>query len=190
MEKQERNKMAAEIADSISDFLRGYIETILSPTTILTYAASMHGKPIITYNNTFKESEGDSSCVYGVYADKDKLHSTCKPAELMTMEQVCNSGELFGVDVDDYLSAHSNPLVKGDYENVALRFSNHFLNAIGLDYEGLKKNVVAELAKCIVKSIPYKDIIKAYPMEELGEYHEDYDGQEYIDDCRKKYMSM
>lgn len=101
----------------------------------------------------------------------------------MAMEKSAD-GELFSAAADDFLDFFS--IDTEEYNKKRLEFTNHFLKAIdeNLDYESVKKTLMNEIMKNIATTIPFAEMIHAYSKEEVGEYHDTYDGQTYVEDCR------
>jgi len=167
----------------IAEHIGKVISHALEPINILTYAVSQYGCPVMSYNNPF-DPQGKDVC-YGVYVDThaDEYAQTATKAvgKLVALLK-CDSGEVdeaYAEDFVDFFTAEHD-----EFEKNCESFARHFLRAVGCDYDTAKdeirKSVITELAK----AIPYAEMITAYPKSEVGEYHETYDGQNYVEECR------
>lgn len=180
--KLDNNAISRVIAEHIGKA----IADALAPINILTYAVSQYGCPVMTYNNPFDPHGKDVKDVcYGVYIDTHAdVCGTTTPKVVGKLVALlkCDSGEVNDAYAEDFVDFFSADF--DEYEKNCESFARHFLNAVGCDYdaakEEIRKSVITELAK----AIPYAEMITAYPKSEVGEYHETYDGQNYVEECR------
>ena len=186
---KETNEIITEVANRLGEHIKEKIERTLSPLNVLNYIIEKRGEPVLTYNDIYDPNGHDvKDTCYGVYVSHKNEHlgfsAPAGTGELMAMEKSAD-GELFSTAADDFLDFFSIDME--DYNKKRLEFTNHFLKAIdeNLDYESVKKTLMNEIMKNIATAIPYADIVNAYPMEEVGEYHNAYEGQCYVEDCRE-----
>lgn len=183
----ETKDIISAVANRLGEHIKKQIEQTLTPLNVLNYMVEKRGAPVLTYEKKFRPNDEWRDECYGVFVTHDEEHlGMTAPAGtgvLMTLEKSCNNDALFSSDARDYLDYYSAD--KKEYEEQQLNFANHFLGAMGLDYECLKAEIMAEMMKSIAATIPYADMVSAYPMEEVGAYHNGYDGQCYIEDCRE-----
>lgn len=185
---KETNEIIAEVANRLGEHIKGKIEKTLSPLNVLNYIVEKMGEPVLTYDNIYDPNGHDvKDTCYGVYVSHKNEHlGVSAPAgtgELMAMEKSAD-GELFSAAADDFLDFFSIDME--EYNKKRLEFTNHFLKAIdeNLDYESVKKTLMNEIMKNIATTIPFAEMVHAYSKEEVGEYHDTYDGQNYVEDCR------
>lgn len=185
---KETNEIIAEVANRLGEHIKEKIERTLSPLNVLNYIVEKKGEPVLTYNDIYDPNGHDvKDTCYGVYVSHKNEHlgfsAPAGTGELMAMEKSAD-GELFSAAADDFLDFFSIDME--DYNKKRLEFTNHFLKAIdeNLAYESVKKMLMNEIMKNIATTIPFAEMIHAYSKEEVGEYHDTYDGQTYVEDCR------
>ena len=185
---KETNEIITEVANRLGEHIKEKIERTLSPLNVLNYIVEKRGEPVLTYNDIYDPNGHDvKDTCYGVYVSHKNEHlgfsAPAGTGELMAMEK-STDGELFNTAADDFLDFFSIDME--DYNKKRLEFTNHFLKAIdeNLDYESVKKTLMNEIMKNIATTIPFAEMIHAYSKEEVGEYHDTYDGQTYVEDCR------
>ena len=185
---KETNEIITEVANRLGEHIKEKIERTLSPLNVLNYIVEKRGEPVLTYNDIYDPNGHDvKDTCYGVYVSHKNEHlgfsAPAGTGELMAMEKSAD-GELFSAAADDFLDFFSIDME--DYNKKRLEFTNHFLKAIdeNLDYESVKKTLMNEIMKNIATTIPFAEMIHAYSMEEVGRFHNDYDGQNYVEDCR------
>ena len=179
---KETNEIITEVAIRLGEHIKEKIEKTLSPLNVLNYIVEKRGEPVLTYNNTYDPNGHDAKdpC-YGVCVSHKNEHlgfsAPAGTGELMAMEKSAD-GELFSAAADDFLDFFSIDME--DYNKKRLEFANHFLKAI----DSVKKTLMTEIMKNIITTIPFAEMIHVYSMEEVGRFHNDYDGQNYVEDCR------
>ncbi len=162
------------IIKSISSGIKSAIRNELLPLSLLRHALSDRQAPFFRLDKPFTYIGMDAAC-FGVYVDgrDGVLYAMLKRAEIETIEVSTAS---------DFIRWCTNE--NADYEQIANEFLLHFLpDNIVLDE--LTTAVRNAVLRGIADSVPYADMVMAYRLVEVGNYHNSYYGQEYIEGCRE-----